>query len=208
MNKPLIIGIAGGSGSGKSTVVNKIIDGLVGYSLAILDQDSYYKHYPDLTFEQRKHLNFDHPDALDMGLMISQLDELIDGKDIKKPNYDFKIYNRVNDITLVKAGNLIIIEGILIFDNEVLRDKMDIKVFVETDDDIRFIRRMMRDIKERGRSIDSIVTQYTKQVRPMHLTFVEPTKRYADIIIPKGGHNDIAINMVISDILYKLNQYS
>ncbi len=207
MNKPLIIGIAGGSGSGKSTVVNKIIDGLVGYSLAILDQDSYYKHYPDLTFEQRKHLNFDHPDALDMDLMISHLDELIDGKDIKKPNYDFKIYNRVDDTTLVKAGNLIIIEGILIFDNEVLRNKMDIKVFVETDDDIRFIRRMMRDIKERGRSIDSIVTQYTKQVRPMHLTFVEPTKRYADIIIPKGGHNDIAINMVISDILYKLNQY-
>jgi len=207
MNKPLIIGIAGGSGSGKSTVVNKIIDGLVGYSLAILDQDSYYKHYPDLTFEQRKHLNFDHPDALDMDLMISHLDELIDGKDIKKPNYDFKIYNRVDDTTLVKAGNLIIIEGILIFDNELLRNKMDIKVFVETDDDIRFIRRMMRDIKERGRSIDSIVTQYTKQVRPMHLTFVEPTKRYADIIIPKGGHNDIAINMVISDILYKLNQY-
>jgi len=206
MNRPLIIGIAGGSGSGKSTVATKILDKIMGYSIAVLDQDSYYKHYPNLSFEERQRINFDHPDAFDMELMHSHLEKLIDNEEVQKPIYDFTVYNRAEETKKVKPAKLIMIEGILIFDNKALRDQMDIKVFVDTDDDIRFIRRMMRDVKERGRDIDNIVNQYTKQVRPMHLTFVEPTKRYADVIIPKGGHNDIAINMVISDIFYKLDK--
>ncbi len=206
MNKPLIIGIAGGSGSGKSTVAHKILDKIMGYSIAALDQDSYYKHYPDLTFEERQRINFDHPDAFDMELMISHLDSLMNNQEIEKPVYDFTIYNRSKETIKTLPAKLIMIEGILIFENKALRERMDIKVFVDTDDDIRFIRRMMRDVKERGRDIDNIVNQYTKQVRPMHLTFVEPSKRYADVIIPKGGHNDVAINMVISDIFYKLDK--
>ncbi len=205
MKKPLVVAIAGGSGSGKSTVASKVLDGLIGYSIAVLDQDSYYKHYPNLTFEQRQLINFDHPDAFDTELMITHLNDLLEGKEVLKPVYNFTIYNRDEKFVKLTPSQVILVEGILIFENSNLRDKMDVKVFVDADDDIRFIRRLLRDVKERGRTIENIITQYTQQVRPMHLTFVEPSKRYADVIIPKGGHNDIAINMVISDILRKLN---
>ncbi len=205
MKKPLVVAIAGGSGSGKSTVASKVLDGLIGYSIAVLDQDSYYKHYPNLTFEQRQLINFDHPDAFDTELMITHLNDLLEGKEVLKPVYNFTIYNRDEKFVKLTPSQVILVEGILIFENSKLRDKMDVKVFVDADDDIRFIRRLLRDVKERGRTIENIITQYTQQVRPMHLTFVEPSKRYADVIIPKGGHNDIAINMVISDILRKLN---
>ncbi len=205
MKKPLVVGIAGGSGSGKTTVAYKILSGVKKYSSLILDQDSYYKHYSDLSFEERQKINFDHPNALDFELFHHHLDQLIKGKPIEKPVYNFTTYNRSQESIQLEPTQVILVEGILIFENEALRKKMDVRVFVDAEDDIRFIRRLTRDVKERGRTIENVIAQYTGQVRPMHLTFVEPSKRYADVIIPRGGHNDVAINMVISDILFKLN---
>lgn len=205
MKKPLVVGIAGGSGSGKTTVAQKILSGIQHYSTSLLDQDSYYKYYDDLSFEQRQGINFDHPNALDFELFDQHLNALLNGETIQKPVYNFTIYNRSDKTIELQPAQVILVEGILIFENAALRDKMDMRVFVDTDDDIRFIRRLSRDVKERGRTIENVIAQYTNQVRPMHLTFVEPSKRYADVIIPRGGHNEVAINMVVSDILFKLN---
>jgi len=184
MNKPIIIGIAGGTGSGKSTIAQEIYQSLPPGSIAMLEQDSYYKDQSHLTFEERICTNYDHPDAFDTKLLLKHLGELLNGVSIDKPIYDFEIHNRKVETQKVYPKDIIILEGIMILVEPEIRKMMDIKLFVDTDSDVRIIRRIKRDIKERGRTIDSVIDQYINVVRPMHLEFVEPTKRYADIIIP------------------------
>lgn len=195
-----LLGIAGGSASGKTTVVDKILDVLAGEPIALLDMDSYYRDLGHMPREERQTINFDHPDAIDNPLLLAHIDRLKDGKGVDKPIYSFTEHTRMPGTTRVEPGRVIIVEGILALATRELRDKMDIKIFVEADDDVRFIRRLTRDVKERGRSIDAVVGQYLGTVRPMHLTFVEPSKRYADVIIPSIGPNDVAIGMVVSAI--------
>ncbi len=195
-----VIGVAGGSGSGKTTVIKKIIETIGSDDVMILQHDWYYKHYPHLSFDERASLNYDHPEALETTLIISHLKELVDGRPVTAPQYDFSNHLRKEETHLIKPKRIIIVDGILIFRDEALRDLMDIKIFVDADSDHRFIRRMERDIKERGRSRESVVKQYLKTVKPMHDLFVETSKRYADIIIPHGGKNPVAINLFISKI--------
>lgn len=202
MSKPIIIGIAGGTGSGKSTVTNEIYHALPKESIAKIELDSYYKDQSSLTYEERLKTNYDHPDAFDTDLLISHLEDLKIGKSIEKPVYDFEEYNRKSATIKVDPRDVIILEGILILVEPKIREMLDIKVFVDTDADVRIIRRIQRDIKERGRTIDSVIEQYLNVVRPMHLQFVEPTKRYADLIIPEGGYNKVAIDILI----VKLNE--
>jgi len=202
MSKPIIIGIAGGTGSGKSTVTNEIYHALPKESIAKIELDSYYKDQSSLTYEERLKTNYDHTDAFDTDLLISHLEDLKIGKSIEKPVYDFEEYNRKSATIKVDPRDVIILEGILILVEPKIREMLDIKVFVDTDADVRIIRRIQRDIKERGRTIDSVIEQYLNVVRPMHLQFVEPTKRYADLIIPEGGYNKVAIDILI----VKLNE--
>lgn len=196
MTKPILIGIAGGTGSGKSTVAKEVYGCLPENSIAVIEQDSYYKDQSNLSFEERIKTNYDHPDAFDTELLLEHLMMLQDGKAIDKPIYDFENHNRKKETIRVVPKNIIIVEGILILAEAELRDKFNIKIFVDTDADVRIIRRIQRDIKERGRTIDSVIEQYINVVRPMHLQFVEPTKRYADIIIPEGGYNKVAIDIM------------
>ncbi len=196
MREPLICGIAGGSASGKTTVVSKIIESLPDGSVSLLDMDSYYADLSDVPFEQRARRNFDHPDSFDIDLMVAHLELLKRGQAVNKPVYSFKEHNRTNETASVKSSPVIIVEGLLALWFEPIRKKLDIKIFVDTPDDIRLIRRVARDVKERGRSLDSVIDQYLNTVRPMHHTFCEPTKRYADVIIPEGGSNEVAIKMV------------
>ncbi|WP_346353298.1 uridine kinase [Azotosporobacter soli] len=196
MNKPIVIGIAGGTGSGKSTVANEIYNALPKESIVKIEQDSYYKDQSALSFEERIKTNYDHPDAFDTDLLLSHLQALISGKSIEKPIYDFEIHNRKPETVSVSSKDIIILEGILILVEPEIRNMLDIKLFVDTDADVRIVRRLQRDIKERGRTIDSVIEQYLNVVRPMHLQFVEPTKRYADIIIPEGGYNKVAIDIM------------
>lgn len=200
MSKPILIGIAGGTGSGKSTVAHEIYKGLPSENLCIIEQDSYYKDQSNLSFEERCKTNYDHPDAFDTALLLKHLKMLLNEEKIDKPIYDFSIHNRKKEVIEVEPREIIILEGILIFSEPEIRDLMDIKIFVDTDADVRIIRRIQRDIKERGRTIDSVISQYMNVVRPMHLMFCEPTKRYADIIIPEGGFNRVAIDVMISNI--------
>lgn len=200
MRKGILIGIAGGSGSGKTLVSRRLYDELGSDKVIIIQQDSYYKELSHLTFEERKKQNFDHPDALDEALLLHHIHELLQGKYIDQPIYDFALHTRKQETKHIGDHRIIILEGILILHNPRLRELMDIKVYVDTDDDIRFIRRLKRDIQERGRSLDSVIEQYEKMVRPMHLQFVEPSKRYADIIIPQGGHNLVAIDLLKTKI--------
>jgi uridine kinase len=193
-----IIGISGGTGSGKTTVAEQILDAIGPAQAMILHQDHYYKDLSHLPKEVRDRINFDHPDACDWDLLVEHLSLLNRGKAIEKPIYSFHTHCRLPETRHIEPRELIIVEGILVFEHEALRRQMDIKIFVDTDADVRFIRRLQRDIRERGRSIDSVVEQYLSTVRPMHLEFVEPSKRHADIIIPEGGQNRIAIDMVIS----------
>lgn len=200
MSRPILIGITGGTGSGKSTVAQEIYKGLPEEQICIIEQDSYYKDQSHLSFEERVKTNYDHPDAFDTELLLSHLKQLSDGKAIDKPIYDFGIHNRIKETIKVEPKDIIILEGILILAEPEIRKMLDIKIFVDTDADVRIVRRIQRDIKERKRTLDSVIDQYISIVRPMHLQFVEPTKRYADIIIPEGGYNKVAIDIMIAKV--------
>lgn len=202
----LIIGIAGGTSSGKTTVANEIIKGVGEERIAYLAHDSYYKDLSNLPLSQRKALNFDHPNSLDTDLLIEHLEKLCDGQSVELPIYDFKTHSRTDKTISVQPQPVILVEGILIFTQAELRQKFDVKLYVDTDSDIRFIRRLERDISERGRSTESVIKQYTGTVRPMHLKFVEPSKRYADVIIPEGGLNKVAMDMVVARLKSILNE--
>ena len=197
----LVIGIAGGSGSGKTTVVKAISDNIKGEKVVIIPQDSYYKDSSDLTDEEKRHHNFDHPDAIDWDLLCQQLAELKAGKTIHQPVYSYISCSRSKTETVtVEPADVIIIEGILIFTCKELRDQMDIKIFVDADDDDRLMRVMARDITERGKDVHWVIERYTNTVKPMYLQFIEPRKRYADIIIPQGGHNKVAIDVICATV--------
>ena len=199
-NRPLIIGICGGSGSGKTTITRRIIEALSSSNVIVLQQDNYYKDFPGLPFEERTKLNFDHPGSMDTLLLAEHVSQLRAGETIQRPAYDFAKYRRLSETVEIPPRSSIIVEGILIFDDEALRSLMDIKIFVDTDADLRFIRRLVRDIRERGRTMDMVIDQYIATVRPMHMEFVEPSKRYADVIIPEGGYNEVGIDLVIQKI--------
>lgn len=201
---PLIIGVAGGSGSGKTTVVNHIIDRIGADNILLLQHDSYYRDLKHLPLKERIKQNFDHPSSLETELMIRHVKALMEGYQVEIPIYDFSKHIRKEETKLVDPKKIILIDGILIFAEKELRDLLDIKLYVDTDDDIRLLRRIQRDILERDRSLESVLSQYQKFVRPMHLEFVEPSKRYADIIIPRGGENDIALDMVNALIQNKI----
>lgn len=203
--KPLVIGIAGGSGSGKTTVSKEISKRLPSDRVLILTEDAYYNDNSALSMDERKKINYDHPNAYDTDLLIEQLQDLLDGKAIELPTYNFNILSRAKDTIHVEPADIIILEGILVLASEELRKFMDIKLFVDADDDIRFIRRLQRDTQERGRSIDWIISQYLATVKPSYNQFVEPSKKYADIIIPQGGENQVAIDMVSSKLLSIIN---
>jgi uridine kinase len=203
--QPLLIGIAGGTGSGKSTVASKIAAGLPDDSVAIIDHDSYYRDQSHLTLEERSHLNFDHPDALDNDLMVAHLAELRAGRAVDIPIYDFKTHGRAPEKRHLEPRRILIVEGILVFVEERVRKLLDVKVFVDTDADIRVFRRIRRDLEHRGRTFQSIREQYYKTVRPMHLQFVEPSKRWADLIVPEGGDNHIAIDLILGKLRHVLD---
>ena len=205
-NKPVIIGVTGGSGSGKTTVSRAIFEQLHGHSLLMLQEDSYYNDQSDMPFEERIKTNYGHPNAFDTELLVKQLKDLLDWKTIEKPIYDYTEHTRSSEVEKVEPKEVIILEGILVLNDPALRDLMDIKIFVDTDDDIRIIRRIQRDIEERGRSLQSVIDQYKSTVKPMYHQFIEPTKRYADIIVPEGGENQVAIDLLVTkvrDILRK-----
>jgi uridine kinase len=195
---PVVIAVAGGSGSGKTTVVSKIAESLGSDQVVVLEHDRYYRDHKELRLEERAALNYDHPDSLETDLMVRHVQDLSAGRPVNLPAYDFARHARKQATDCVQPRRAIIVEGILIFTDAALRDLMDVKVFVDTDDDTRFIRRLQRDVAERGRTMQSVIDQYLSTVKPMHLEFVEPSKRYADIIIPRGGHNDVAIGMLLT----------
>lgn len=200
VSRPILIGITGGTGSGKSTVAKAIFECLPEKNITIIEQDSYYKNQSHLSMEERVKTNYDHPLAFDTDLLIQHLKDLLDGQSVQKPIYNFSMHTREKFSILVEPKDIIILEGIMILEDERLRDIMDIKIFVDTDSDVRIIRRIMRDIKERGRTLDSVIDQYLTTVRPAHLQFIEPSKRYADIIIPEGGNNKVAIDIMVAKI--------
>ena len=198
--KPLIVAISGGSASGKTTVVEEIVDRLKSVDITVICHDDYYKDQSDLSMEERTKTNYDHPNSLDNAFFVKQLQQLMRGESIEKPIYDFVNHNRKKETILVKPTKVIIIEGILVLEEKTIRDCADVKIFVKCDDDIRFIRRLERDTQERGRSVESVINQYLATVKPMYNQFIEPTKRYADIIVPEGGENDVAIDMLTTKI--------
>ncbi len=200
VNKPLVIGIAGGSGSGKTSVTNAIYEVFKDHSVVVIEHDYYYKDQSHLSFEERLETNYDHPFAFDTDLFVRQVKTLLNRQPINKPVYDYVAHTRSAETIKIEPKDVIIIEGILVLEDEALRDLMDIKLYVDTDADLRIVRRILRDIHERGRSIDSVIEQYLSSVRPMHNQFVEPTKRYADIIVPEGGQNKVAIDLMVTKI--------
>ncbi|HEY6247627.1 MAG TPA: uridine kinase [Pyrinomonadaceae bacterium] len=200
----MIIGICGGTGSGKTTVANRILETVSANEVVFIQQDSYYRNIKDLPLDYRQVANFDHPDALDNDLLVNHVRRLRAGEPIDLPIYDFKTHTRMVETRLVEPKPIVIVEGILIFSEPRLLEQMDIKVFVDTPDDIRFIRRLRRDMAERGRTVESVIEQYLATVRPMHMQFVEPSKRYADVIIPEGGHNLVSIDLLSGKIRERL----
>ena len=206
MIRPIVIGVAGGSGSGKTTVVRKIVDSVGDGNVTVVEHDRYYRDRNDLRFEERAALNYDHPDSLETDLMVRHVQALREGQPVEAPMYDFARYERTADTETLLPRRAIIVEGILIYTDAGLRRLMDVKVFVDTDDDTRFIRRLQRDLTERGRTVQSVIDQYLGTVKPMHLEVVEPSKRYADIIVPQGGHNAVAIDMLLTLVRGLTNQ--
>jgi uridine kinase len=206
--KPVVIGVTGGSGSGKTSVTKAIYDFFQGHSILMLEQDYYYKDQSHLPFDERLKTNYDHPLAFDTDLLIDHIQKLLRYEIIEKPVYDYSIHTRSNEFIHVEPKDVIILEGILVLEDERLRGLMDIKLYVDTDSDIRIIRRLLRDMKERGRTLDSVIDQYVNVVRPMHNQFIEPTKRHADIIIPEGGQNHVAIDLMVTKIQTILEQKS
>ncbi len=193
----LVVGIAGGSGSGKTTVVRAISEAFRN-AVAVLEHDAYYRDQSCLSFDERLKTNYDHPFAFDTDLYIDHAEQLVSGRAVDRPVYSFESYTRTSDTVCVRPAGVLILEGILVLEDARIRELMDIKAFVDADPDVRFIRRLMRDVQDRGRTLDSVVDQYLNVVRPMHLQFVEPTKRYADVIIPEGGFNRVAIELLIA----------
>ncbi len=204
--KPMFIGIAGGTGSGKSTVARKIAEGLPDGSVCTIDHDSYYRDHSHLDADKRERVNYDHPDALDNDLLVAHLEELRAGRGVDVPVYDFKTHSRQRDRRHVEPTRIVIVEGILVFVEDRVRRLLDVKIFVDTDADIRVFRRVRRDIEQRGRSFQSIREQYYASVRPMHLQFVEPSKRWADLIVPEGGDNLIAIDLILGKLRHVLGE--
>lgn len=200
MRRPVLIGITGGTGSGKSTIADALYSTFSTDSIVMIQQDMYYKDQSHLTMEERVKTNYDHPMAFDNDLLVNHLNCLINGKSIQKPRYDFTIHNRAEETTTVEPRDIILVDGILILEDERIRELLDIKVYVDTDADIRILRRLVRDIKERGRTVESVIDQYLTMVRPMHMQFTEPSKKYADIIVPEGGHNYVAIDILMAKI--------
>lgn len=195
----MLIGIAGGTGSGKTTLTQKIQDAF-GADVSVVYHDNYYKQHNGMTYEERAALNYDHPNAFDTGLMVDHLRQLMAGETIRCPVYDYTVHNRSDDFVEVRPTKVVVVEGILIFENKQLRDLMAIKIFVETDADVRILRRIRRDVKERGRSLDSVIDQYLTTVKPMHEQFVQPSRQYADVVVLEGGHNLVAQDMLIRRI--------
>lgn len=203
MNKPYLIGIAGGSGSGKTTIANKIVEHFKEHILHI-PHDHYYKPQDHLAPEERVKTNYDHPNALETDFMITQLKELMEGKEVQMPEYDFTTHTRKKETTLVKPAPIILVEGILIYENKELRELLDIKLFIDVDADIRILRRLKRDVEERGRTIEMSINQYLETARPMHNLYVEPTKYFADILIPNGGYNKNGAQLIIDALEKRL----
>ncbi|WP_319470589.1 uridine kinase [uncultured Trichococcus sp.] len=206
MKKPIVIGVTGGSGSGKTSVSRAILDKFTDVSILLLEQDFYYKDQSDLPFEERLKTNYDHPFAFDTDLFIKDLEKLIQYESIEQPVYDYSKHTRSDQVIHREPKEVIIVEGILILEDQRLRDLMDIKVYVDTDDDIRIIRRIKRDMESRGRTLDSVIHQYLTVVKPMHQQFIEPTKKFADIIIPEGGQNQVAIDLMTTKIASILSE--
>lgn len=205
MPRPLIIGVVGGSGSGKTTVA-RALQHATNSTAAFIDQDAYYRDLSHLSLDERRTVNFDHPDSLDNDLMLRQLQALAEGRAIDKPTYDFEQHTRARATVRIEPAAIVVVDGILLFTDARLREMFDIKLYVDVDDDVRFIRRLQRDVAERGRSMDDVIRQYLATVRPMHLEFVEPSKRWADVIVPEGGHNRIAVEMVIARVRMEMQQ--
>lgn len=206
--KPLVIGIVGGTGSGKSTVARNIAGALPTASVAFIDMDAYYRNFADRPIEERRRMNWDHPDAFDWDLLVHQLQELASGRGVAKPIYDFVTHTRRRETVHVPPARVIVVDGILLFADERVRDLCDTKVFVDADADVRLIRRIRRDMSKRGRPLDEILDQYLTTVQPMHVQFVEPSKRYADVIVPRGGKNQVAIEMIVAKIQRRLSEIS
>ena len=204
MSSPLVVGIAGGTASGKTTVARKVREALQGCRVAFIDQDSYYRDLSDLPLAERREVNFDHPDAFDTELLVQHLRELKAGRGVDKPVYNFKTSTREARTTRVEPGDVILIEGILVLHMQPVREELAVRIYVDAEDDVRIIRRLSRDINERGRDFDHVVAQYLRHVRPMHMGFVEPSKHFADIIVPHGGDNTIAIEMLVGAIRSRL----
>lgn len=205
-SRPLVIGIAGGTGSGKSTVARRVADALrASSSVAFIDMDAYYRDFRHLSLEERRQINWDHPEALDLELFVTQLAQLAAGVPVEKPSYDFVAHLRRAETTRVVPADVVVVDGILLFADERVRALCEVKVFVDADADVRLIRRIRRDMAARGRPLDEILTQYLSTVRPMHLQFVEPSKRYADVIVPRGGHNAVAVEMIVARIQRRLH---
>ena len=203
-NRPLMIGIAGGTGSGKTTIARRVAAALADSSVAFVEMDSYYRSHLGLTMRELHHLNWDHPDAFDLDLFVAQLDAMSRGEPIEKPVYDYTIHARSAETVRITTVDVVVVDGILLFTEERVRQRLDVKVFVDADADIRLVRRIKRDMATRGRPLEEILEQYVNTVRPMHIQFVEPSKRWADVIVPRGGHNTVAIEMLLAKIRQRL----